>query len=73
MCGGLPKERFDLSPDDLDMPYRNVKDRIEIRTEDVDSCLNHLLSHKIDLADLTVRSPNLETVFLNLTGRHLRE
>ena len=69
----LPKERFDLSPDDLNLPFRNVRDRIEIKTEDVNSCLNHLLSHNIDLTDLTVRSPNLETVFLNLTGRHLRD
>lgn len=69
----LPKERFDLSPDDLNLPFRNLRDRIEIKTEDVNSCLNHLLSHNIDLTDLTVRSPNLETVFLNLTGRHLRE
>jgi ABC-2 type transport system ATP-binding protein len=69
----LPKERFDLSPDDLNLPFRNVRDRIEIKTEDVNSCLNHLLSHNIDLTDLTVRLPNLETVFLNLTGRHLRD
>jgi ABC-2 type transport system ATP-binding protein len=69
----LPKERFDLSPDDLNLPFRIVRDRIELKTEDVNSCLNHLLSHHIDLTDLTVRSPNLETVFLNLTGRHLRE
>ena len=69
----LPKERFDLSPDDLNLPFRNVRDRIEIKTEDVNSCLNRLLSHNIDLTDLTVRSPNLETVFLNLTGRHLRD
>ena len=68
----LPKEGFDLSPGDLDLPYRVVRDRIEIKTEDVNSCINYLLSHQIDLADLTVRSPNLETVFLNLTGRHLR-
>ena len=69
----LPKDRFDLSPDDLGLPYRCVRDHIEIKTEDVNSCLNHLLSHNIDLTDLTVRSPNLETVFLNLTGRHLRD
>ena len=69
----LPKERFGLSPDDLNLPFRNVRDRIEIKTEDVNSCLNHLLSHNIDLTDLAVRSPNLETVFLNLTGRHLRD
>jgi len=69
----LPKERFDFSPDHLRLPYQNVKDSIEIKTEDVNSCLNHLLSHNIDLTDLKVRSPNLETVFLNLTGRHLRD
>ena len=69
----LPKERFDLSTDHLRLPYRNVKDSIEIKTDDVNSCLNHLLSHNIDLTDLAVRSPNLETVFLNLTGRQLRD
>jgi ABC-2 type transport system ATP-binding protein len=69
----LPKEHFDISPDELSLPFRNVRDRIEIKTEDVNSCLNHLMSHNIDLTDLTVRSPNLETVFLNLTGRHLRD
>ena len=69
----LPKEGFDLLPDHLGLPYRIVKDRIEIKTEDVNSFLNHLLSHNIDLTDLAVRSPNLETVFLNLTGRHLRD
>jgi ABC-2 type transport system ATP-binding protein len=69
----LPKDSVNISPDDLNLPYRNVRDRIEIKTEDVNSCLNHLLSHNIDLTDLTVRSPNLETVFLNLTGRHLRD
>ncbi len=69
----LPRERVDLSPDELRLPYRNVKDSIEIKTQDVNSCLNHLLSRNIDLTDLTVRSPSLETVFLNLTGRHLRD
>ena len=69
----LPKERFDPSPDYLDLPYRYVAESIEIKTEDINSCLNHLLSHSIDLTDLTVRSPSLETVFLNLTGRKLRD
>ena len=69
----LPKERVDLSPVVLGLPFHNVKDSIEIKTEDVNSCLNHLLSRNIDLTDLTVRSPSLETVFLNLTGRQLRD
>ena len=69
----LPKERFDLLTDNLGLSYRNVAESIEIKTEDVNSCLNDLLSHNIDLTDLTVRSPSLETVFLNLTGRKLRD
>ena len=69
----FPKESFDPLPDHLGLPYRIVKDNIEFKTKDVNSFLNHLLSHNIDLTDLAVRSPNLETVFLNLTGRHLRD
>lgn len=69
----LPKECFDRSPDYLGLPYRNVAESIELKTEDVNSCLNQLLSQNIDLTDLTVRSPSLETVFLTLTGRNLRD
>ena len=69
----LPKEHFDLSLDGLGLSFREVKDSIEIKTRDVNSCMDLLLSHNINLSDLTVRSPNLETVFLNLTGRKLRE
>jgi hypothetical protein len=36
----LPKERFDLCPDNLNLPIRIVRDRIELKTEDVNSCLN---------------------------------
>jgi hypothetical protein len=32
-----------------------------------------LIAHDVDLSDVAVRSPNLESVFLNLTGRKLRE
>ncbi len=50
-----------------------VNGRIEIRTNDVDGCLNTLMSLGVDLSDLVIKSPNLETVFLNLTGRQLRD
>ena len=54
--------------------YRTrVHDTIEIITSDVNACLDLLISQDVDLADLTVRSPSLESVFLNLTGRQLRE
>jgi len=69
----LSKDRFKISPHRLSLPFREVKDSIEIKTDDVNTCLNILISHDTDLSDLTIRSPNLETVFLNLTGRQLRE
>jgi len=69
----LPQKQFVLDPDQLSMPVRTVKDTIEVKTNDVNACLNTLMSHGVNLSDLTIRSPNLETVFLNLTGRQLRD
>jgi ABC-2 type transport system ATP-binding protein len=69
----LPRHRFALEPNRFPLPVREVKGSIEIKTDDVNQCLEQLITHGIDLSDITVRSPNLETVFLNLTGRKLRE
>ena len=69
----LPRHRFALEANGFSLPVRKVKDTIEIKTDDVNQCLEQLISHDIDLSDITVRTPNLETVFLNLTGRKLRE
>jgi ABC-2 type transport system ATP-binding protein len=69
----LPKDRLRLATARLSLPFREVKDTIELKTDDVNSCLNTLIANGIDLSDLSIRSPNLETVFLNLTGRQLRE
>ena len=69
----LPKNQLTLESDQLSLPVREVNGRIEIKTNDVDACLNMLMTHAIDLSDLVIKSPNLETVFLNLTGRQLRD
>jgi len=69
----LPTGNIDHALDRLSLPYRKVHDTVEIKTSNVNSCLDLLISHNIDLSDLTVRSPSLESVFLNLTGRQLRE
>ena len=69
----LPRHRFALKANRFPLPVREVKDTIEIKTDDVNQCLEQLISHGVDLSDITVRTPNLETVFLNLTGRKLRE
>ena len=69
----LPREHYALKVNSFPLPVREVKDTIEIETDDVNECLEQLITHGVDLTDITVRSPNLETVFLNLTGRKLRE
>jgi ABC-2 type transport system ATP-binding protein len=69
----IPGDRLIPIPDGFPLPVRRVKDNVEIKTDDVNQCLEQLITHGVDLSDITVRSPNLETVFLNLTGRKLRE
>jgi len=48
-------------------------DHYEIEAKDIDLCLKTLMAAGVDLRDMTVRSPNLEDVFLRLTGKQLRE
>jgi ABC-2 type transport system ATP-binding protein len=76
-CGGvtvmLPSHNFDSMTLNLSDPHHLLHDRVEIMTDDLNRCVNELISHNISLKDMTVRSPNLEDVFLNLTGRQLRE
>ena len=69
----MPRDRFTSKTDSFPLPVQTIKDNVEIKTDDVNQCLKDLIAHGIDLSDMTVRSPNLETVFLNLTGRQLRE
>lgn len=76
-CAGgtisLPRANIRLPLADLPFSYREVNGRLEITTDKVNAGLEQLLALKIDLAEMTVHSPNLEDVFLYLTGRTLRE
>jgi len=69
----LPKDGLKAPIDRLPLNCREINDKIEIQTNNINSCLETLLSYHIDLTDMNVRSPNLEDVFLNLTGRQLRD
>jgi len=69
----LPRENFLNGLDGLGMSVSEVRDRVEIQTEDVNACLQNLLTQDVDLAGMMIRSPNLEDVFLHLTGRKLRD
>ena len=52
-------------------------EQITLETEDLISTMEHLLSwakqRKIGLKNMVVRQPNLEDVFLSLTGRRIRD
>ena len=69
----LPKASFQQIPDPQRFSYAEKTDTVEISTRDANTCLSDLLSLKVNLNDVIIRSQNLESVFLNLTGRKLRE
>jgi len=76
-CSGtiisLPRERVTIPLGQLPLPAREVNGQMEITVERINLGLETLLNLKIDLSEMAVHSPNLEDVFLNLTGRKLRE
>jgi ABC-2 type transport system ATP-binding protein len=68
----LPKPQARFPNQMISLPFIETQDRFEIETKDIDECLKILMAAEVNLHDMTVRSPNLEDVFLRLTGRQLR-
>ncbi len=75
-CGGaamtFPPDGIIPVLDRLDMTYRTGDGRVEVFIEDVNSAVRRLLDAGADLSAMVIRSPDLEDVFLKLTGRELR-
>lgn len=70
----VPKDQFPSQRIDALYGFtRERADRIEIRTENVNTVINQLLADGVDMRGVNVRTPTLEDVFLKLTGRSLRE
>ena len=69
----VPKNQFPEKLDDLQGFVDERRDRIQIRTEDVNAVVSKLLSMGMDMRGVNVKTPTLEDVFLKLTGRSLRE
>jgi ABC-2 type transport system ATP-binding protein len=68
----LPKQDF---PDDVRHLVPKVidsSDRVEIATQDLESTLRALIDARVSLKRLRIRPPNLEDLFLELTGKELR-
>lgn len=76
-CSGgtisLPRQNVTMPLGEIPFPWREINGRLEISAERINTGLERLLAMQINLADMTVHSPNLEDVFLNLTGRQLRD
>jgi ABC-2 type transport system ATP-binding protein len=68
----LPEDGFNGPVEAVADHFHRVNGNIEIQTTDTHGCLRRLMADGVDITGLTVRSPNLEDVFLNLTGRKLR-
>jgi amino acid adenylation domain-containing protein len=53
-------------------PVSQVGDTLEFVTPDVEQAIGHLLQHQVPLEGLQVAAPNLEDLYLKLTGHSLR-
>ncbi len=69
----LPRRSLGQAADALSMPLQIEGDTVRIQPANIDDGLRELMAHQVDLSEMAVQSPNLEHVFLNLTGRQLRE
>lgn len=52
--------------------YQLNNNQLELQTSNIDETIKNLLSFKIPLDGLQIRSPNLEDLFIKLTGHQLR-
>ena len=68
----LPRHDF---PDEVHHLVTKViesADRVEIATQDLETTLRTLMEARVSLKNLRIRPPNLEDLFLELTGKELR-
>ncbi|HVH84635.1 MAG TPA: ABC transporter ATP-binding protein [Steroidobacteraceae bacterium] len=68
----LPRQDFPEGARTLPLKLMDASDRVEITTHDLEETLRTLLAAHVPLTNLRVRPPNLEDLFLELTGKELR-
>jgi ABC-2 type transport system ATP-binding protein len=68
----LPRAEFPASARQLPLTVIDSSDRVEITTDDLDGTLRTLMDAQVPLKNLRIRPPNLEDLFLELTGKELR-
>jgi ABC-2 type transport system ATP-binding protein len=64
-----------LNPTAGALPFemKRIEDRLVVQVEDTNRAIAAFLEQGVDLSTMSVQMPSLESVFLNLTGRRLRE
>lgn len=68
----LPRQDFSLQAQDVPWPTYEKGAFIEIQTPSVNETLKFLIEHGTNLAHLNVRTPQLEDLFIALTGAEIR-
>lgn len=68
----LPRHDFPDSARHLVTKVIESADRVEIATQDLETTLRKLMDAQVSLKNLRIRPPNLEDLFLELTGKELR-
>jgi len=68
----LPSQEFPATARALPLKVFEAADRVEITTNDLDGTLRMLMDARVPLTHLRIRPPNLEDLFLELTGKELR-
>ncbi len=69
----LPRAAVNAFQSELMGSSREIGEQVEFFPEDTNACLAELISRGVDLGKMSIRTPNLEDVFLTLTGRQLRD
>jgi len=68
----LPRHDFPDEARHLVTKVIESADRVEIATQDLEMTLRALMDARVSLKNLRIRPPNLEDLFLELTGKELR-
>lgn len=69
----LPPEAANGITSNAVFQVTRLPDRVVLQVTDMNLAIQTLIKARVDLTHMTVQSPTLETVFLNLTGRKLRD
>ena len=68
----LPAEDWTAAARGLGLTFFEAAGRVELTTNDLEGTLRTLMQSGVSLAHLRIRPPNLEDLFLELTGKDLR-